>query len=134
MSLRPGQSGADLDARYGRRPARSRRTAVIVSAVALGVAAVVWLLWAQPWSTNAFWETTGYRIIDDRTIAVTWSATLAEGQPAHCAVAAQNPAHAIVGWKIVEIVGTDVPTQLLSEPVRTTEPAVTGLVYRCWLP
>lgn len=106
----------------------------MITVVSLIVAALVWLVWAQPWSTEAFWKSTGYQIIDDRTIAVQWSLTLAEGETARCALAAQNVVHAIVGWKVVDVVGTDVPTQRLSEPVRTTEPAVTGLAYRCWLP
>lgn len=124
---------AELDARYGRRTARGRRLGIIVTAAVITVLALVWLVWAQPWSTPAFWKSTGYRIVDDRTIAITWSVTLAEDETAQCAVAAQNVVHAIVGWKVVEVAGESQPTQQLSEQIRTTEPADTGLVYRCWL-
>lgn len=134
MTLPQAPDGADLDARYGRRSAKGRVTGVVIAAVVLAVAAAVWLVWAQPWSVQTFWKSMGYQIIDDRTIAVNWSVTLGEGETASCALAAQNPARAIVGWKVVEVVGTELPTQLLSEQIRTTEPADTGLVYRCWLP
>lgn len=134
MTLRRAQDGADLDVRYGRRSARGRVTGVVIAIAVLVVAAVVWLVWAQPWSTQTFWKSTGYQIIDDRTIAVNWSVTLGEGETAMCAVAAQNPASAIVAWKVVEVVGTEQPTQAFSEQIRTTELADTGLVYRCWLP
>lgn len=142
MTLRPAPGAApavpkgatDLDARYGRRPVRRRIVGIVVAAGVLVVAAVVWLLWAQPWSVQEFWKSTGYRVIDDRSIQVTWNVTLAEGQTAHCALAAQNAMHAIVGWRVVDVVGTEVPTQLLVETVRTTEVADTGFAYRCWLP
>lgn len=123
----------DLDARYGRRPAGRRRIGVIVTAIALGVIAAVWLAWAQPWSTHAFWTSAGYGMVDDRTIVVKWSVTLGEGETASCALSAENVVHAIVGWKTVDVVGTELPTQQLSELLRTTEPADAGLVYRCWL-
>jgi len=125
---------SDLDARYGRRTTRRRRLGVVVAAAALVVAGLVWLVWAQPWSAQTFWKSTGYRLVDDRAIDVTWAVTLGEGERAKCAIAAQNLVHAIVGWKVVEVVGTGQPTQQLGERIRTTEAADTGLAYRCWLP
>ena len=133
MTTEPALGGADLDARYGRRPARRRRNGIVIAGAVLGVLALVWLVWAQPWSTQMFWKSTGYRIIDGGSIAVTWSVTLGDGEAAQCAVAAQNVARAIVGWKVVDVVGTDQPTRQHSAEIRTTEPPDTGLIYRCWL-
>ena len=133
MSLRQAQDGTDLDARYGRRPARGRLVAIIAAAVILVAAAVVWFLWANPLSDQQFWKSTGYAIIGDSAIDITWNVTLGPGETAQCALAAENSAGAIVGWKVVEVTGTDNPTEQLTETVRTTEPAVTGLAYRCWL-
>jgi len=127
------QSRVDLDARYGRRPARRRGTGVVVAVAVIVAIAAGWLVWAQPWSVQTFWKGGGYEIVDDRTVAVKWSVTLGEGESARCAIAAQNVVHAIVGWKTVDVVGTELPTQQLSELLRTTEPADAGLVYRCWL-
>lgn len=124
---------ADLDARYGRRSASGRRVAVIAAAAALLVAGLAWLVWAQPWTAQTFWKPTGYEVLDDRTIAVHFSVTLGDGERAACAIAAENVVHAFVGWRIVEVVGTDVPTQQIRELLRTTETADKGLVYRCWL-
>ncbi len=134
MTLREPESAADLDARYGRRPAGRRVLGIAVTAGVLIVAALVWVVWAQPWSVNEFWKSTGYVVVDDRSIEVTWEVTLADGEPAQCALAAQNPAHAMVGWKVVDVVGTATPTQQLTETIRTTELADTGLAYRCWKP
>ena len=134
MSLSETQERAALDARYGRRPPRRRLLGVVVTAGVLVVAAVVWLLWAQPWTVSEFWKSTGYVIVDERAIEITWNVTLGEGQTAQCALAAQNDLRAIVGWKVVEVVGVAEPTQQLTETVRTTGLSDTGLAYRCWLP
>lgn len=123
----------DLDARYGLRPAASRTALVWVSAVVLVVAGLVWLVWAKPWEAHEFWETTGYRIIDERSAEVTWVVTLADGETASCAAAVQNSASAIVGWKQVEVTGGALPSQQLTALVRTTELGATGFAYRCWL-
>ena len=50
-----------------------------------------------------------------------------------CALQALNAEFAIVGWKIVELPGGTERTRAFVENVRVTEPAVTGLIYRCWL-
>ena len=133
MSRPETQEQAALDARYGRRPARRRYLAVGVTAGLLVVAATVWLFWAQPWTQEQFWKSTGYRVVDDRAIEVTWNVTLGDGQTARCALAAQDDLHAIVGWKVVDVVGVPEPTQQLTQTVRTTSLADTGLAYRCWL-
>jgi hypothetical protein len=38
-----------------------------------------------------------------------------------------------VGWKVVRLEPSEQRTRHLTEVVRTSEPAVTGLIYRCWL-
>ncbi len=124
---------SDLDARYGRRPVRRRVVAIVVAAVVLFAAAIGWVDGANPLSVEQYWKTTGYRIVDDSAIDITWNITLGPGETAHCAVAGENAAGAIVCWKVVGATGTDDPTQQLTEAIRTTEPAVTGLAYRCWL-
>jgi hypothetical protein len=46
---------------------------------------------------------------------------------------ALNEQFAIVGWKIVELPPGGDRTRAFVENIRVTEPAVTGLIYRCWL-
>jgi hypothetical protein len=134
MSLSGMQERTSLDERYGRRPPRRRLVGIVVTAGVLVVAAVVWLFWAQPWTEADFWKSTGYEVVNDQAIDITWNVTLSEGQTAQCALAAQDDLHAIVGWKVVNVVGVADPTQQLTETVRTTAPADVGLAYRCWLP
>jgi len=127
----------DLDARYGRTRSASRRTrvVVIVSALAFAVVFAAWLLWAGVLGAPAQFqaEDTAHSVVDDSTVDVTWQFTVEPGTAARCAVQALNSTFAIVGWKVVDVPASTARTRDLTERVLTTEPAVTGLIYRCWL-
>ena len=127
----------DLDARYGRTRSASRRTRVVIIASALAFAVVfaAWLLWAGVLGAPAQFqaEDTAHSIVDDSTVDVTWQFTVEPGTDARCAVQALNSTFAIVGWKVVDVPASAVRPRDLTERLLTTEPAVTGLIYRCWL-
>ena len=125
----------DLDARYGRRSPSTRNRAAWIIAGSLVIAAVVWFIWARPITTTAepSWRDTGYLIVDPaREIVADWELTVEPGTPVSCAIYAMNQAFAIVGWRVVEIPPAEQRIRQFSESMRTTEPPVTGLVYRCW--
>lgn len=127
----------DLDARYGRTPLSKGRTRVVViaSALAFAVVFVLWLIWGGLLGAPAQFEAkdTAHVVIDDRAVDVTWQFTIESGTDARCAVQALNSTFAIVGWKVVEVPASTVRTRTLTERLFTSEPAVTGLIYRCWL-
>jgi len=123
----------ELAARYGRGTSKRGPLVVALSAIAIVALAVLWFVWANPLTVKEFWKTVAYRAVDDRTVEVTWEVTLGPGERSRCAIAAENGASAIVGWTTVEVAGVATPTQQVSAQVRTTELAMTGLVYRCWL-
>ena len=127
----------DLDARYGRTRSASRRTRVVVIASALAFVAVfaAWLLWAGILGAPAQFqaEDTAHSIVGDSAVDVTWQFTVEPGADARCAVQALNSTFAIVGWKVVDVPASTQRTRDLTQRVLTTEPAVTGLIYRCWL-
>lgn len=127
----------DLDARYGRRPRATRMVVVWVCAAVLVAAALAWFVWAKPLGTTAqpAWRDTGYVILEPSSeIAAEWELTVDPGTAVNCAIYAMNQAFAVVGWRIIEIPASERRIRQFSEPIRTTEPPVTGLVYRCWLP
>jgi capsular polysaccharide biosynthesis protein len=45
----------------------------------------------------------------------------------------QNEAHAIVGWKIVDIPASRQFTNTYQSVVKSSELGVSGLIYQCWL-
>lgn len=126
-----------LDARYGRTPERKRRTRRFawIGASGFAVAVVAWLIWGglDGLQTDVEVLDVGYAIVDDGTVSVTSQVTIEPGNAARCAVEAQNEAHAIVGWKVVDVPASDLRTRSITEEVATTELAVTGLINRCWL-
>lgn len=126
-----------LDERYGRTATdrkKSRRFAWIAAA-AFALVFAAWVVWGgldgQGDSVDIL--DTGFSDITDTAITVSWQLTVAPGTATMCAIEAQNTAHGIVGWKIVEMPPSDLRTRALTETVITTERAVTGLIYRCWL-
>ncbi len=123
--------------RYGRTDAHRRRRLTIGIAAAAGVllVAVAWVVWVGLFSPSASLETrdTGYVTREDGSVDIRFEVTVEPGTDVSCALQALNDEFAIVGWKIVELPGGTERTRAFVENVRVTEPAVTGLIYRCWL-
>ena len=130
-------SSSALDERYGRTRASSRSKRVFAVAVA-GVFALVlgaWVVWAALDGDSAKIEfrDVAHEIVDDSLVKVTWQVTAEPGSDVSCAVKAMNESFTDVGWKVLDLGPTDERTRTLTVDVRTTELAVTGLIYRCWL-
>ena len=129
--------GNDLDRRYGRSRSSATRNKWILASVAAAFAVVfaAWLVWGGLGGTPAQFQAqdSGHEIISDREVSVRWEFTVDTGTSAKCAINALNSTFAIVGWRIVEIPASTQRTRVFTESVRTTELAVTGLIYRCWL-
>ena len=132
-----GRTSAALDERYGRTPhaARRDRWIVLVAAVLFVAVFAAWVVWAGLDNGQGSLDsrTVGFRAVDDRAMEVTWEVSVTTGTEVSCALQVQNQAHGIVGWKIVELPASDRYTRRFTETVRTTQPGVTALIYRCWL-
>ncbi len=128
---------AELAARYGRTPAAAKRTRLFVIGTALAFVAVfsAWLVWGGLLGAPAQFETedTAHTVVSDSVTEVTWRFTVQPGTAASCAVHALNSTFAIVGWVVVDVPPSSERSRLITQTVRTTEKAVTGLIYRCWL-
>ena len=127
----------DLDARYGRTPSSRRRTVWVaaIAAVAFAIVFVAWLIWGGLLEAPAQFEArdAGHELVSDAEVSVTWQFSVEPGTTASCAVQALDERFAIVGWKVVDVPASEQRTRMLTETLRTTEQAVTGLIYRCWL-
>lgn len=128
---------AALDARYGRTPKRHRRDRIIMIVVGIlfGIIVTAWVVWAGLDGTRGELATqdVAYSIVDDANMSITWQVSVKSGTPVACALQAQNEAHAIVGWKIVELAPSENFNNRYKEDLRTSQRAVTGLIYQCWL-
>jgi len=126
-----------LDARYGRNTGKRRRDRWIAISVAAFVAVVVgaWVIWAGLDLSSGGLDSTdiGHKILNDRSVQVSYQVSMPPGSTASCALEVENEAHAIVGWKIVDIPASTTTTRAFTDVVRSSELGVTGLIYRCWL-
>ncbi len=126
-----------IDERYGRSPARRRRTRLLAIVAGAGVLVVVvaWVVWAGLFGPGASLGSRdlGYSLLGDDAVDVQYEVTTAAGSSVSCALQALNSTFAIVGWKIIALPPSEQGTRQFSETLRTSEPAVTGLIYRCWL-
>lgn len=126
-----------LDARYGRTPGRrirARWLAVAVGAVVV-VVVVAWVLWAGLFGTTASIETQdiGATIVDSSTVDLREQVTVDPGTEVTCSFQALDADFAIVGWKIVHLPAVNERNRVFTERLRTSAPAVSGLIGSCWL-
>ncbi len=132
-----GQGNAALDARYGRSPGKRRRDRWMAVGGAVAVAIVIgaWVIWAglDMASGGLDSQDIGHRVLNDREVSISYQVTMPPGSTASCALEVENEAHAIVGWKIVDIPASTTSTNAFKNVVRSSELGVTGLIYRCWL-
>ena len=131
------EARAALDARYGRRPVNPVRTRRILWGVAgaFVILFAVWLAWGGLVGAPADLEAkdVGHTIVDHNEVEVRFELTTKPGTPVSCALQALNQSFGIVGWRIIELGASEQRTRSITESVRTSERAVTGLIYRCWL-
>lgn len=127
-----------LDARYGRSPRgrRNRRVVALVTAAAFVVVFVAWVVFAAFDGTGSKLESAdvGYQVGSDRSVDVQYTVSVDAGTAVDCAVEAQNSGFAVVGWKIVHLPAADQRSVTYTTSLATSERAVTGLIYSCWLP
>jgi len=127
-----------LASRYGQTPQLAKRSRAIGLVTALGFTVVLgaWLWWGgvleQPGQLQT--RDLGYVVLNDQQVVVNYEITTPPGTEVACAVQALNASYGIVGWKIVSIAPSTVWTRTFQETLRTSEEAVTGLLYECWLP
>lgn len=124
--------------RYGRTESSRRRGKLVALLGGISVAVVItaWVWWAGLLQPSAQFQTRdlGYVVVNERTIDVRFDVTAPPGTELGCAVQALNASYGIVGWKVIDLPASTDRTRVFVERLRTSEPPVTGLLYRCWVP
>ena len=127
----------DLQERYGLTPSRriTAKVFAFASATVFAAVLVAWVWWAGLAQPTAQLETRdlGYTAIDERTVSVRFDVSVDPGTEVGCAVQALNAQYGIVGWLVVDLPPSQQRTRVFDQVLRTSEPAVTGLLYECWL-
>jgi hypothetical protein len=128
---------SELDARYGRDPARRKRDRFLLwgGAVVFVVVFAAWVVWAGLDGAKPQIDTQdiGYTINDEHSITVRFQVSVPTGTATSCAVEALNESFTVVGWKVIDLPPSAQYTRSFTETLRTSELSNTGLIYRCWL-
>jgi hypothetical protein len=126
-----------LAERYGQTPGAKRLTKSIgiITAAGFSVVLGLWLWWGgvleAPGQINT--RELGYVVTSEQEIQVFFEITTPPGNEVSCAIQALNGSYGIVGWKIIDIPSSTSWTRTFRETLRTSETAVTGLLYECWV-
>ena len=125
--------------RYGRpatpRGPIRRNLGVIITSAVIIIAVVVWGITtdALGFGPKAEARDLGYNSLTDTSVTVEFELTATPGHEVACAIQAQNTAFAIVGWKVFVYPASEQRIRDMTETIKTSQPATTGLVYQCWL-
>ncbi|GAA2179308.1 hypothetical protein GCM10009847_12820 [Leucobacter tardus] len=124
-----------LDDRYGRTRSRGidRRFGWIAGGIAVIAGMTILLVGGWQQTATVEFQDIGRTIVDEHRVDVRFEVTGPAHTPVACAVEAQNPTKAIVGWKIVELPVTEERSHSVSTTVTTTNRATTGSVKSCWV-
>ena len=123
----------DLDVRYGRRPARNHRRAVIAALAAAVLLALAWAVWAGGTVARARigWRATAVDTSDPAVVRVSFAVTQAAGRAAVCSVRARDADGQVVGWVDVPVPPSASGTATATAAVRTIRAAADGGVVTC---
>jgi Domain of unknown function (DUF4307) len=111
-------------------PGSAKWWVVATIGILLGCALAVWWGLASTVGKPS-WTVMSYRVIDDRTVDVTYLVSRPTGREVTCVISALDRSFATVGLIDVHVPGSDASTVKLTTRVRTTTRAVTGVVQSC---
>jgi len=114
------------------RPAtgEARRWVLAAIGILLGCAMAVWWGLASTVGTPS-WTVLSYRVVDDRTVDVSYLVSRPTGRDITCVIRAMDRGFGTVGLVEVHLPGSDASSVRVTTRVRTTARAVTGLVRSC---
>ncbi|GAA1938396.1 hypothetical protein GCM10009775_33150 [Microbacterium aoyamense] len=124
----------ELAERYGRRPRPHRRRAFWIAVALVAVTSIAGLagLTISNSMDEVGFDETGFDLIDERTVTVSFQLTPPTGASAACALQALDEDFGVVGWLVVEYPASEAVTRTLTETIPTVAEATTGTVHSCW--
>lgn len=111
-------------------PGVARWWVIAAVGIAAGCALAVWFGLASTVG-KAGWTDLGYRVVDDRTVDVTYLVSRPIGSEVVCLIRAMDKGFGTVGLLEVHIPGSQTSSVQRTTRVRTTTRAVTGVVKSC---
>jgi hypothetical protein len=121
--------------RYGRPAGPAGRRRLTIALWLLGVIALAVAVWLGlgTAATPVTWQQVGFTVADGQVEVVADITRPDPSVPVTCRLEALSRSHAQVGVVEVDVPAGDDRTVRLTATVRTSEPAVTGVVDECWV-
>jgi len=111
-------------------PGEAKWWAAATIGILLGCAMAVWFGLASTVG-HPSWTVQGYRVVDDRSVDVTYLVSRPTGSDVTCVVRAMDRSFGTVGLVTVHVPASDTTSVQRTTRVRTTARAVTGVVKSC---
>ena len=111
-------------------PGTAKWWVVATIGILLGSAMAIWWGLASTVGKPS-WTLMSYRVVDDRTVDVTYIVSRPTGREVTCMISAMDKTFATVGMIEVNVPGSDTSSVKRTTRVRTTTRAVTGVVKSC---
>jgi hypothetical protein len=111
-------------------PGTAKWWVVATIGILLGSAMAIWWGLASTVGKPS-WTLMSYRVVDDRTVDVTYIVSRPTGRDVTCMISAMDKTFATVGMVEVNVPGSDTSSVKRTTRVRTTTRAVTGVVKSC---
>ncbi|HEY5178426.1 MAG TPA: DUF4307 domain-containing protein [Dermatophilaceae bacterium] len=111
-------------------PGHARAWVLGTIGILLGCALAVWFGLASTLGKPS-WTNLGYRVIDERTVDVTYLVSRPIGSDVTCTIGAMDQGFGTVGLLEVAVRASNTQSVKLTTRVHTTTRAVTGVVKSC---
>jgi hypothetical protein len=111
-------------------PGTAKWWVVATIGILLGSAMAIWWGLASTVGKPS-WTLMSYRVVDDRTVDVTYVVSRPTGRDVTCMISAMDKTFATVGMIEVNVPGSYTASVERTTRVRTTTRAVTGVVKSC---
>jgi Domain of unknown function (DUF4307) len=111
-------------------PGTAKWWVVATVGILLGSAMAIWWGLASTVGKPS-WTLMSYRVVDDRTVDVTYIVSRPTGRDVTCMISAMDKTFATVGMLEVNVPSSDTSSVERTTRVRTTTRAVTGVVKSC---
>lgn len=125
-------TASELDERYGRTSRRRLPWVIGITIAAVAVIAFGWMTVASEMNAVDA-DDLGFTVADEHSVDLRFQFTAPRGADVVCTVEALDPEFGVVGWKVVEISGTEQHTRAVDVRIPTVAEATTGLVKGCWV-
>lgn len=113
------------------RPAPEQRKWWVIGIVGVLIMTAGAIWWGISATRGVSWDNGPFKVVNDRSVQVTFYVTNQDGKPVRCTLEAQDISHNRVGVLTVNLPASHYTTTSYTRTIPTVSKAVTGIVDSC---